>query len=307
MSHAGQGAGNPARYRIEHTSRFTYSTPVRRSTMSLCLQPLESSSQRLLDFTIATTPPARFTTEPDPFGNVRHVVTLHRDHDSLEVVPTSTVEVAPPPVLPDNLGSSACDEVRSSGDHPDWWDFTRPSPVARPSPALDRFVARLGIRPGNDPLADLLGLSATLHEAFEYAPGATSVDSPIDEILTTGKGVCQDYTHMLVAIARSWGIPTRYVSGYLYVGEGEAGEAGAAFRAATHAWAETRLPIVGWVGIDPTNRAVADEKYVRIAIGREYRDVPPTRGVIEGGGDGRLEVEVRMRLSGDAADSRSLE
>ncbi len=122
------------------------------------------------------------------------------------------------------------------------------------------------------------------------------MDSTIDDILTSKEDVCQDYAHVLVAIARSWGVPTPYVSGYLYVTGDGSGQPGSASRAATHAWAETRLPRVGWIGLDPTNRTLADQKYVRIAVGRDYRDVPPTRGVIEGGGDSQLEVDVRMTL-----------
>ena len=290
------GSGVPSRYRIEHVSRFAYSEPVRRCIMSLCLQPLQAPGQRLLSFSVKTTPPAKLTTETDPFGNTRHVLTLHRDHDILEVVSTSEVETEPPPALPERLGVSAWDEIRSMGADPKWWDFTGPSPLAHPSPALSEFVAQLGVEPRGDPLVDLLALSDALNDAFEYIPGVTSVDSTIDDFLASGRGVCQDYTHVLVAIARSWGVPTRYVSGYLYVTDPGSGHPGSAFGAATHAWAETRLPHLGWIGLDPTNRSLPDQKYVRIAIGRDYRDVPPTRGVIEGGGDSKLEIDVRMTL-----------
>ena len=296
MTDPASGAGDSSRYRIEHITRFVYSHPVRRCTMSLCLQPIQAPGQRLVDFSVKTTPPGRLTTETDPFGNTRHVLTLHRDHDLLEVVSTSEVEVAPPPVLPERLGEGAWDEVRTMAADPKWWDFTGPSPLARPSPALARFATQLGVEPGDDPLLDLLALSSAINDAFEYTPGATSVESTIDDVLVSRKGVCQDYTHVLVAIARSWGVPTRYLSGYLYVTGDGSGRPGSAFGAATHAWAETRLPRLGWIGLDPTNRAVADQRYVRIAVGRDYRDVPPTRGVIEGGGDSQLEVDVRMTL-----------
>ena len=289
-------AGVSWRYRIEHVSRFVYSDPVRRCTMSLCLRPLQAPGQRLVDFSIETTPPTRLTTETDPFGNVRHVLTLHHDHDMLEVVSTSEVEMDPPTAQPERLGVSTWGEVRVMGADPKWWDFTGSSPLALPSPALADFVTQLGVEPRADPLEDLLALSSALNDAFEYMPGVTSVDSTIEDILTSRKGVCQDYTHVLVAIARSWGVPTRYVSGYLYVSGDAPGQPGSAFGAATHAWAETRLPRVGWIGLDPTNRSLADQRYVRIAVGRDYRDVPPTRGVIEGGGDSHLEVDVRMTL-----------
>ena len=301
MNHHGTGRRHPARYRIRHVTRFLYSAPVRRCTMSLCLRPIESPNQRLLEFSVDTRPGAGLTTETDPFGNVRHVLTLHRDHDTLEVISNSEVEVERPclPVLHETSGSNAWDAVRLMGNDPRWWEYTGTSLLAKPSAALLAFVTELGVEAGADPLADILALSSALNDAFEYTPGATTVDSPIDDILASRKGVCQDYTHVLVAVARSWGVPTRYVSGYLYVtGDRQAGSE-AAFGAATHAWAECRLPGVGWVGIDPTNRTATDERYVRIAVGRDYRDVPPTRGVIEGGGTSRLEVDVRMTLLPD--------
>lgn len=263
--------------------------------MSLCLRPLESPHQRLLDFAVVTTPPTGSTAESDPFGNLRHVLTINRHHDRLEVVSTSLVEVDQPEALPECLPPDAWKLVRSMGNNPLWWDFTRPGPLARPSPTLDEFIDRIGVHPGTDPLSGVLALSSVLHHTFDYTPGATSVDSPIEDILTTGRGVCQDYTHVFIAIARSWGIPTRYVSGYLFAVDGKNGDTGV-FGAATHAWAEICLPDLGWIGIDPTNNAVAGRRYVRIAVGRDYRDVPPTRGVIEGGGKSRLEVDVRMTL-----------
>ncbi len=296
MTAPADGAQDSWRYRIEHITRFVYSEPVRRCTMSLCLQPLQAPGQRLVDFSVKTTPPSRLTTETDPFGNTRHVLTLHQDHNMLEVVSTSEVEMEPPLALHESLGMSTWDEVRAVGADPKWWDFTSASPLARPSPALSDFIRQLGVERRDGPLADLIALSDALNDAFEYMPGATSVDSTIDEFLTSCKGVCQDYTHVMVAIARSWGVPTRYVSGYLHVTDPGSGQPGSAFGAATHAWAETHLPRLGWIGLDPTNRSLADQKYVRIAVGRDYQDVPPTRGVIAGGGDSQLDVDVRMTL-----------
>lgn len=296
MTAPGGRAGGLSRYRIEHVTRLVYTEPVRRCTMSLCLQPLQTPGQRLVDFSVETTPPARLTTETDPFGNTRHILTLHQDHNILEVVSTSEVEKTSPPALPERPVVGTWDETRAMGADPKWWDFTGSSPLAHPSPALSDFVTGLGVEPAGDPLADLMALSEALNDAFEYLPGATSVDSTIDEFLTSRKGVCQDYTHVMVAIARSWGVPTRYVSGYLYVNHPGSEQPGSTFGAATHAWAETRLPRLGWIGFDPTNRSLADQKHVGIAVGRDYQDVPPTRGVIEGGGKSQLEVDVRMTL-----------
>ena len=267
--------------------------------MSLCLRPLDGDRQRVLEFAITTSPTGRLTTETDPFGNTRHVLTVNETHDTLEVVSVSTVEVSPSPALPQSLGPDAWKVVRSWATDLASWQFTHPSPGAGPTPALTGFVAETGIEPGSDPLADLVGLALALNDNFDYVSGSTSVDSPIDEILTTRKGVCQDYAHVMIAIARSWGVPARYVSGYLHVDDAPDGVNGPA-STATHAWVECRLPGLGWVEFDPTNRTLVDHRYVRTAVGRDYRDVPPTRGVVEGCANSGLDVDVRMIRLADA-------
>ena len=123
-------------------------------------------------------------------------------------------------------------------------------------------------------------------------PGATNAGSTIDDILITKQGVCQDYAHVMIAIARSWGIPTRYVSGYMHV-TGLQGEI--VPQSATHAWLECLLPDVGWFGFDPTNATVADERHVRIAVGRDYNDVSPTRGVLIDGEPSDLDATVKIQ------------
>ena len=279
------------RYEIEHVSRYLYTAPVQRCVMSLCLQPRDDRGQRLLHFAVSTAPPAPLSYETDAFGNTKHVLNVHREHEVLEVATRCTVETAPPATLPAFLGADAWEEVRSWGRSLAHWDFMHASVLARPSAVLTSFVDGLGLEPAGDPLAALRRLSDTLHHSFEYVPGVTSAVSPIEHILETGRGVCQDYAHVMIAIARSWGVPARYVSGYMYVAHQTPGTA-------THAWVECRLPDLGWIGFDPTNRRLADERYVRIAVGRDYRDVAPTRGVLLGGGESQLEVGVRMRSVG---------
>ena len=210
----------------------------------------------------------------------------------LEVTTHCTVETAPAAALPASLGDDAWEALRSWGQSLTYWDFMHASAVARPSAALTAFMERLAIAPAGDPLVSLLRLSDTLYDRFEYVPGITSAVSPIEHILETGRGVCQDYAHVMIAIVRSWGVPARYVSGYMYVTD-------QAPETATHAWVECRLPDLGWVGFDPTNRRLADARYVRIAVGRDYQDVAPTRGVLLGGGESELEVDVRMQPVAD--------
>lgn len=266
--------------------------------MSLCLRPLDGARQQVLGFEIRTSPPGTLTTEIDPFGNTRHVLTVNETHDTLEVVSISTVDVLPSPPVLLRLRPDAWEVVRSWATDLARWQFIHPSPGAGPTPALAEFVSETGVGPGSDPLADLVELSLTLNDKFNYVPGSTSVDSPIDEVLATRRGVCQDYAHVMIAIARSWGVPTRYVSGYLHVDDASGGVNGPP-GTATHAWVECRLPQLGWVEFDPTNRTFTDHRYVRTAVGRDYRDIPPTRGVVEGGANSRLDVDVRMtRLAG---------
>ena len=278
------------RYEIQHVSRYVYAVTVRHCVMSLCLKPRVGYGQRLLRFEIETTPTASLNEEIDSFGNTKHVMSIHQEHGALEIAARSTVETASPAPLPDSLGAGAWEEMRSWKAAFAEWDFTHASAFARPSPALAAFVDRLGIGPSGDPLDSLLRLSDTLHRSFDYVPGSTSAVSPIEHILESGRGVCQDYAHVMIAIARSWGVPARYVSGYLQ-SDGE--QVGA--EPASHAWVECKLPGIGWTGFDPTNRDLSGEQHIRIAAGRDYQDVAPTRGVIVGGGESSLDVEVRMR------------
>ena len=279
------------RYDIEHVSHYLYSSPVRHSVMSLCVMPREDSGQRLLGFEVRTIPSSPLNEETDGFGNTKHVLNIHREHTTLEIISRSTVETTHSPPLPDSLSTGAWNDVRNSKGAFTQWEFTRPSVFARPSPMLDDFVDRHGISPSDDPLQSLVGLRDAIHEGFDYVPGSTTAVSPIEHILETGQGVCQDYAHVMITIARSWGVPTRYVSGY--VSSRKAGMT--APQSATHAWAECFLPEIGWTEFDPTNPELPNERRVRVAVGRDYDDVSPTRGVFVGDSSSLLEVSVRMR------------
>ena len=281
------------RYEIEHISRYSYAAPVQQCVMLLCLEPRQDRGQRLIDFEIETQPPANLNRETDCFGNTRHLLDLHQTHQILEITTRSTVEVASAPPLPARLHTGAWEEIRSHRESCATWDFTHSSALVRPSPTLTEFVNRHGIAPGDDPLESLMQLSHTLHDCLQYIPGSTTAESTVEHIIETGRGVCQDYAHLMIAIARSWDIPARYVSGYLNPTDQPDEQAPSN---ATHAWVECRLPELGWVGFDPTNQSFAGEGgKVHIAVGRDYRDVSPTRGVLQGGGEIRLEVDVRTR------------
>ncbi len=277
---------------IDHVSWYRYSFPTRRCSMSLCLQPWKGPNQRLVLFDIKTEPPAGLHQEVDCFGNIKYNLNIYREHSSLKITARSKVRKTPIDPLPDEIGREGWEEIRNWKQSFHNWDFLLASALAKPSPALDAFIRRHGIKPDADPLISLLRLSDTLYHSFEYVPGSTSTCSPIEHILGTRRGVCQDYAHVMIAIARLWGIPARYVMGYLYdaaLADGESEEH------ATHAWVECLLPRLGWVGFDPTNQTFADERHIRVAVGRDFRDVSPTRGMLYGGGETRLDIDVRMR------------
>lgn len=299
------------RFEIEHVSHYRYTSPARHSVMSLCMQPRSSVRQQLLHFALTIDPFTLYSVGLDPYGNTKHVFSVHQWHDSLKITARTTIETGPTARLPRSLAAGAWDTIRAWRDSFALWDFTHDSPLARSTPALTAFIEREGIEPADDPLQAVGMLSEKLHSVFDYVPGSTTAASPIDHILETGRGVCQDYAHVMIAIARSWDVPARYVSGYVHVtGEGreqaqassqtqtlsQAQTSSQTPHTATHAWVECRLPGLGWVGFDPTNQTLADDHHVTIAVGRDYQDVPPSKGVLHGFVDSVLEVDVRMRL-----------
>ena len=270
----------PSRYLVEHVSSYAYDNPVQGSLMLLRLRPRDDGRQRVLKFNLHVDPQAALTELADPFGNRCHLFNVHRRHSSTVVHSRVRVEAADAPPLPETLGPDAWEALEADIDPVEGWEFLQPSQYVRFSDALEAFTSANDIGRGADPLSSLLELCARLHRIFEYDPGSTAVDSPMDHILETGRGVCQDYTHVMLAIARSWGVPSRYVSGYVHR-EGKEGEQ--SLPGASHSWGEFYIPDAGWVGIDPTNDTLADHRFVAVAVGRDYADACPTRGTVLGG------------------------
>ena len=135
-------------------------------------------------------------------------------------------------------------------------------------------------------------MNEAIYRLFAYVPNSTKVDSPIDEALRTRQGVCQDFAHIMIALVRPLKIPCRYVSGYMFHRDEE--EKDRSLEGASHAWVEALVPGLGWVAFDPTNNLVGGDRHIRVAIGRDYADVPPTRGVYKGEAQSELSVAVTV-------------
>ena len=279
---------------IRHVTEYHYAGPVRESVMELWMQPQKGGSQRLVSFELDIDPPSRLFSYADSFGNAVYHFDVPQPHQSLKIEARSAVETSPRVDLPDALDFGEWDRLRSGFVQSEAFEFLQPHGYAVETPALKAFVEKLGLNELRrlDPLTALLRLNEAVYKAFDYVPGSTEADSPIDLALSSGKGVCQDFSHIMLAICRSWGLPARYVSGYLY---NDRSEGDRSDPDATHAWIEVFLPSLRWVGFDPTNNMLAGERHVSVAMGRDYADIPPSRGVYKGDEDSQLVVGVTVR------------
>ncbi|MEN3330772.1 MAG: hypothetical protein V7641_137 [Blastocatellia bacterium] len=284
------GNSESLHYLISHTTRFRYSATVSESVMELRMQPRSEGAQRCLSFELSLSPKARVTSYRDYLGNIVHHFDVPGRHAQLVVKTSAIVEILPQ-TIPDRLDPQAWSELDRIAANSDGFEMLMPSHFAHSSDLLDELARELRLERRADPLSLLREINGALHSAFDYAPQTTGVDSPIDEALRARKGVCQDFAHIMIALVRGLGIPCRYVSGYLFH-RGETQDRSA--QDATHAWVEALLPELGWVGFDPTNNLMAGERHIRTAIGRDYADVPPTRGIFKGEAESDLSVAVQV-------------
>lgn len=281
-------------YEIRHITQYRYDEPVRESVIELRMQPRRTGGQELVSFDLEVEPQGQIFSYADSWGNAVHHFDVPHAHDRLDIIARSVVETYPreqPPAerLMDDWTRLGGEEVRC-----EFWDFLAMDGFIAETAALREFIhgRRIDDLKQSDPLTALRDLSRTLFDAFDYEAGVTDPDSPIDHALVDGRGVCQDFAHIMIAICRLWGLPARYVSGYLFT-DRETHDRSTSD--ATHAWIEAFVPSLGWVGIDPTNNVMACERHLAVAIGRDYTDVPPSRGVFKGDAEGRLSVGVSVR------------
>jgi transglutaminase-like putative cysteine protease len=275
---------------VTHVTTFRYTAPVRDSVNEVRLKPRTDDSQVCLEFRLTTVPASEPRGYTDYFDNVVHVFDIQEPHTALEITARSRV-VTQAPARPPGLDALPDAYVPiAAEDAGELTEYLQPTPRTGLDAAIQAFAA--GLRDGSgEPLGRLVWrLAHQLYERFEYVPGATDVGTVAAEAFAARRGVCQDYTHVALAAARSLGIPARYVSGYFHP-EGAGGQVG---EQASHAWLELWFPRSGWIGVDPANDRVVGDRYVRVAYGRDYADVTPIKGSYRGSGASSLDVDVTV-------------
>jgi transglutaminase-like putative cysteine protease len=279
---------------VRHVTQFHYEAPVRESVMEVWMQPQKGARQRLVSFELEVEPAAQLFSYADAFGNAVYHFDVPQPHERLTIHARSAVETQPPPALPEALDMGEWDRLRSDFVRGENFDFLRQHGFAVETEALRGFLAETGLEAmrARDPLTAVRALCKTIYGSFAYEAGVTDADSGIDHALAERRGVCQDFAHIMIAVCRAWGVPARYVSGYLFTDRrsGDRSDPDA-----THAWVEVFLPSTRWFGLDPTNNIEAGERHIAAAVGRDYDDVPPSRGVYKGEADSELAVAVSVR------------
>ena len=288
----------PARYRVEHESRYAYTAPVSQSWQLARMTPRALPWQTLLSHTLQVDPQADERHDArDSFGNTVTHFGLHGAHRVLRVDMQCTVDVAERPTLPSGAGTSweAVREgirTRRHGDVIEAARMSEPSALVPLSEAARQYAVA-SLTSGRDWLQALLDLTHRIHRDFEFDPGSTTVSTSVDEVLQLRSGVCQDFAHLMLAALRGHGLPARYVSGYLLT-DPPPGQPRLMGADATHAWVAAYAPGCGWVEFDPTNDQLADARYITLAWGSDFADVAPLRGVILGGGEQSLHTAVSV-------------
>jgi transglutaminase-like putative cysteine protease len=272
------------RIAVEHRTTLSYSADVVESVMDARLGPRTDEHQRWISFALRVEPSASVRRYNDGFGNAAHLITLARPHRAVDVVMRGEVEttLADPFALP---------RERPTGLAPgDLSDFLSPSPLVPRAAELETAAEPFRHEPALEAVQKLMH---QVHERFEYRSDVTDVETTVLDVLTGASGVCQDFAHVLIGLCRAIGVPSRYVSGYVLAGtEPDDPTRGAG---ASHAWVEAYTPTHGWRGFDPTNDLMASEHHVKMAVGRDYHDVPPTRGTFRGVAEEGLAVSVTTR------------
>jgi transglutaminase-like putative cysteine protease len=269
---------------IQHETRFEYSEPVTESLTEVRMEPAIDLDQSCCSFHLSVSPPTDLFRYQDGFCNRVHHYNLRASHREVRILAASIVETHPRPKSLETTKSTWPIDLEGAGL--EVLDFLRFRGPVRESPRLAPLIEELLPRAGMNLGELLLAVSRYIRTHFEYAREVTLASSPIDDVLEQGKGVCQDFTHLMIALLRAFQVPARYISGYVHRPNKDS---------QSHAWCEAWVPDLGWVGIDPTNDCVVNDHFIKVGVGRDFTDVPPNKGVYRGRGQEAIFVRVETR------------
>ncbi len=279
------------RLQVTHRTSYAYSDLVTDSYNELRIHPISDDPQRVLHFEISVQPNAPFRIYRDFYLNYVHFFEIHEAHSALVIEGRSVVETQNPFAMAGALTGVPFASLAACASKEDCWDYLGASKYVSLTPELWKLAVDLRAE-GDDVFATAEAIMRWIFRNFTYASYATNVKTHMLDALALKKGVCQDFAHVMLGLCRSLKIPARYVSGYLYDG----GDHAIRGDHASHAWCEIYLPELGWFGFDPTNNQFADDRYVKVAVGRDYDDVTPIKGGISGGGKTPAKLEVAVRV-----------
>jgi transglutaminase-like putative cysteine protease len=299
ISDIAAGAEVCARYRVVHETRYRYNSTVTLSQQYLHMTPRSFAYQQTESHLIWLDPVVSEGKDGvDYFGNCTRHVALTLPHNSLLVHAESSVVLYPRPDAARIAGTLPWESVRDmmskekSAATLEACRYLYASPHVGWFPELEAY-ARLSYTPGRPQLDAALDLTQRIFDDFEFDGKATDISTPLEQVLRGRRGVCQDFAQLMIGCLRSIGLPARYISGYIltHPPEGQPRLIGAD---ASHAWVSVYCPELGWVDFDPTNRCLVRQDHITLGWGRDFSDVTPMRGIVLGGGQQLLDVQVTV-------------
>jgi len=285
-------------YDITHETTYRYFYPVSVSHHSAFLRPKSVGSQRLLSFSMSTEPECLdLRTRSDFFGNEFALFSIQEEHNTLRVISKSRVQVARTLPEPDTLPIT-CGELVGRMRKDELPYDVLPFAYASSRVSLENqqiiAYARKFIQPERALYDAVNDLMAAIYGDFKFDAESTDVDTPVSEFFRIKRGVCQDFSHLMISCLRSQGIPACYVSGYILT-QPPPGKPKLEGSDASHAWVGVYFPDYGWLYLDPTNNLLIHDEHITVAMGMDYEDVSPVRGAITGGGEHSIQVGVTMK------------
>ena len=272
------------KWEISHRTEYTYASPVSESFNEVRLHPVSDESQHVNDFLLKILPATRLRHHRDFYSNIVHHFEIPEPHTTLLVESLLHVTTRPQPPLAESQTPFPLARIGEAAREPRIFDFLQESRFVDLSPQTWR-TALDAADEAADTWQAALAMMRFVHASVKYESKSTNVHTHMSDVLRDRRGVCQDFAHVMIGLCRALKIPALYVSGYLAT----------EIASATHAWMEVLIPGIGWRSLDPTHNRQTDENYVKIAVGRDYADVPPVTGNYKGTTDRKMEVTVKIK------------